>query len=269
MLLTRRSVSRLAISAGLALVLALAAAGTGRAAAPHVVSDLNHVTSVTSEPEAQRLYNALTGLGLPSAWPFATYDPISSGGVRLGNLNVELGAGTSPLAGNQFATFEPPTLNGLTAALDLRGIRHSPLLPLYNGGELLYTRVELPGYSQTGRFTAQFCAYNFPEGKPTRVAPANKAGLINVRRVVINSRNPGSWRKLMSPFRPSRGGTYRLPSGPLVQVEKARSDSVDSLELRVRSFARAARAFEDAGIRARGRTVSLGTLHLRLVASGS
>ena len=257
------------ITAGLTLVLALGAAGTSSASSARVVSDLNHVTSVTGEPEAQRLYNALVALELPSAWPFASYNPISSGGVRLGNLNVELGAGTSPLAGDQFATFEPPTLNGLTADLDSRGIRHSPLLPLYNGNELFYTRVELPTYSQTSRFTAQFCAYNFPSGKPTRVAPTNKAGVINVARVILNTRKPESWRKLMAPSKPSADGTYRLPSGPLVQVRKSRSDAIDSLELRVRNVARAARAFKGAGIKTKGSTVSIGTLRLRLKASSS
>lgn len=255
------------VPAGLALVVSIGANGTSSAAPNRVVSDLNHVTSVTSEPEAKRLYDALIDLKLPSAWPFATYKPISSGGVRLGNLNVELGAGIPAVAGDQFATFEPPTLDGLTAALDSRGIRHSPPIPLYNGDELFYTRVELPTYSQTGRFTAQFCAYNFPSGNPTRVAPANDAGVVNVSRVVINSRNPGAWRKLMAPAKPSSRGTYRLPSGPLVQFRKSRSDSVEALDLRVRNVARAARAFKAAGIRTKGHNVSLGTLRLRLIAS--
>lgn len=257
------------ISFLLTLAMGVGLAGSSSAASTTVVSDLNHVTSITAEPEAKRLYDALIDLGLPSAWPFATYKPISSGGVRLGNLNIELGAGIPPIAGNQFATFEPPTLDGLTAALDARGIKHSPPIPLYNGDELFYTRVELPTYSQASRFTAQFCAYNFPSGNPTRVAPTNEAGIINVSRVVINSRDPGSWRKLMAPWKPSRGGTYRLSSGPLVQLRKGRSDSIDSLHLRVRNVSRAARAFKAAGVRTKGEVVSLGTLRLRLVASGS
>jgi len=257
------------ISSVLTVAMAAGLTGTSSAASTSVVSDLNHVTSITTEPEARKIYDALIDLGLPSAWPFATYEPISSGGVRLGNLNIELGAGIPPIAGDQFATFEPPALDGLTAALDARGIKHSPPIPLYNGDELFYTRVELPTYSQAGRFTAQFCAYNFPSGKPTRVAPANEAGVINVSRVVINSRNPGSWRRLMAPSKPSRGGTYRLSSGPLVQLRKSRSDSIDSLHLRVRNVSKAAREFKAAGMKTRGRVVSLGTLRLRLVASGS
>lgn len=251
----------------MSLVAALSpGAGAQEPLAP-VATDLNHVTTVTTEARAQGLYNALVGLELSSAWPFASYGAISSGGVRLGNLNVELGAGTSPYAGTQFATLQPPSLTGLTAALDARGIVHGQPIPVSSGSELLYTLVELPTYSQESRFTAQFCAYNIPDPDPSRKAPPNRAGLVRVSRVILNARRPSSWGKLLAPARVSPGGIYRLPGGPLVQVRKSSRNSIASIHAQVRNVARASRAFRAAGLATRGHTVSLGSLRLLLVAA--
>ncbi len=230
-----------------------------------VVSDLNHVTSVSTQSKSAKLYKALLKLKLPSAWPFASYSAISSGGVRLGNLNVELGAGTSPYAGNQFVTFQPPALAGLTAALDARGIEHFAPIPITAGSELLYTLVQLPSYSQTSKLTAQFCVYGFPEGKPTRVAPANRAGLVNVSRVTINAKNPASWSKLFAPAKRSAGNLYRLPSGPAVQLIRSSRNSLASLDVSVRNVAKAAKAFKAVGIPVRRNVALVGSLKLKLL----
>jgi hypothetical protein len=239
-------------------------AATSDAAQKRVVTDLNHVTTITSEKKAERLYNGLRSLGLPSAWKFAEYGPISSGGIRIGNLNVELGSGITPKAGNQFATFEPPSLKGLTARLDARGIKHGKPIPTKAGSQLLYTRVVLPSYSQVDRLTVQFCAYAFPTGKPTVKAPANRAGLVNVPRVVLNTKRPNSWAKLFAPVKP-RGNTYRLPSGPLVQLNKSKANSIARLDLRVKSVSRAARELRAVGIPVNGGVARLGSLRLRLL----
>ncbi|CAB4338378.1 unannotated protein [freshwater metagenome] len=265
-----RSVRPILLGAVLAVAVAMCASGTSVAAPAHIVTDLNHVTTVTTEVKAQKLYNALIALKLPSAWPFASYSAISSGGVRFGNVNVELGAGTSPSAGNQFVTFQPPSLTGLTAALDERGIEHGPPTPITAGSKLLYTLIELPSYSQANRLTAQFCVYNFPNGRPTRVAPPNRAGIVNVSRVVINAKNPSSWEKLFAPSSPSAGGVYRLPGGPLVQLQRGRRNSVSALDVRVKNVAAAVLAFRAVGISARGHVANVGSLRLRLLAvSGS
>lgn len=234
-----------------------------------VVTDLNHVTTITSEKEAENLYGELRSLGLPVAWKFAEYGPISSGGISLGNLNVELGSGITPEAGNQFATFEPPALKGLTEDLDERGIKHGKPIPTKAGSRLLYTRVVLPTYSQAKRITTQFCAYAFPSGKPTTKAPANRAGVINVSRVIMNTEDPDSWDKLFAPSEASPGNVYSFSSGPLVQLEKSGNASIASIEVRVKKVSKAARAFRDVGIEVEAGVVRLGTLGLRLVAAGN
>lgn len=262
-----RSIGCAALTLGVVAFLGLTA--TSDAAQKRLAKDLNHVTSITSEKRAEALYNGLLSLGLPSAWKFSEYGPISSGGVRLGNLNVELGSGTSPLAGDQFATFEPPGLKGLTARLDARGIKHGKPVPTKAGSKLLYTRVVLPTYSEVNSSTVQFCAYAFPTGKPSVKAPANKAGLVNVPRVVLNTKRPASWAKLLAPARASHGNTYRLPSGPLVQLNKSNRNSIARLDVRVKKVPRAARAFRAVGIPVEGGIARLGTLRLHLIAQGS
>lgn len=266
MVISLRSIVCAGLTLGVVVFLGLAASSD--AAQKRIVKDLNHVTTITSEKRAEALYNDLRALGLPSAWKFAEYGPISSGGIRIGNLNVELGSGITPEAGDQFATFEPPTLKGLTKKLDARGIKHGKPIPTKAGSTLLYTRVVLPSYSQANRITTQFCAYAFPTGKPTTKAPANRAGLINVSRVVINTKRPDSWAKLFAPERPAKGNTYRLNIGPKVQLKKNRKSSIAAIDVRVKKVAKAVRAFRGVGIKVEGGVVRLGTLRLRLVAAG-
>ena len=268
MVLTHSPARSLRLAAVLAVVFALSASATSFAYPAHIVTDLNHVTTVTTETKAQKLYNSLIALKLPSAWPFASYGAISSGGVRLGNVNVELGAGTSHYAGNQFVTFQPPSLNGLTAELDARGIEHGPPTPISAGSKLLYTLIELPTYSQVNRLTAQFCVYNFPNGRPSRVAPPNRAGIVNVSRVVINAKSPSSWAKLFAPSSPSASDAYRLLGGPLVQLQRSRENSISALDVRVKNVAAAVRAFKAVGIPARGHIANVGSLRFRLLAVG-
>lgn len=228
-----------------------------------VVTDLNHVTTITSEKEAEALYGDLRSLGLPVAWKFAEYGPISSGGISLGNLNVELGSGITPEAGDQFATFEPPALKGLTEDLDERGIKHGKPIPTKAGSRLLYTRVVLPTYSQAKRMTTQFCAYAFPSGKPTTKAPANRAGVVNVSRVILNTKDPDSWEKLFAPSEASPGNVYSFSSGPLVQLEKSANASVASIEVKVKDVTRATREFRNVGISVEDGVATLGSLQLR------
>ncbi|MFM9077250.1 MAG: hypothetical protein ACKORM_03330 [Solirubrobacterales bacterium] len=266
MAISPRTLGCAALTLGVVVFLGLTASSD--ASQKRLVNDLNHVTSIISEKRAEALYKDLKALGLPVAWKFSEYGPISSGGIRIGNLNFELGSGITPKAGDQFATFEPPGLKGLTARLDARGIKHGKPIPTKAGSKLLYTRVVLPTYSQENRITTQFCAYAFPSGKPTTKAPANRAGLINVSRVVINTRRPDSWAKLFAPKKPSMSNTYRLPSGPAVQLKKSRKGSIASIEVRVKKVARASWAFREVGIPVRKRIARLGTLRLRFVERG-
>ena len=54
-----------------------------------VVKQLDHVIARVDDP--RRLFSVLTEtLGLPVAWPLASYPAFQSGGVALGNLYLEI-----------------------------------------------------------------------------------------------------------------------------------------------------------------------------------
>ena len=59
-------------------------------------------------PQASALFDSLLSLGLVEAWQFSDYGAFSSGGVRLGNLNLEvMGADPSVIPTPSYVTFEP------------------------------------------------------------------------------------------------------------------------------------------------------------------
>ena len=254
-----------------------------------IVVDVDHVTTVLDGRTARLVFSALSRMGLFVAWPYVDYGPFATGGVRLGNLNLEV-IGTGSEAGpppaqagteaaadgdgewpRQFVTLAPSSLAGLTAELDERGIRHGepePFAPEEGAGPL-YTTVGLPDLGGE-ELAVQFCAY--PEGPRTStVGPRDLAGVQQVDRVVVGAsdadRAREQWGALLSPDRPESGGTWRPGYGPAVEVRPAEGDTVLELVVRVGSLATARAAFTAAGLQVTGDVVDIGTLPARLVAA--
>jgi hypothetical protein len=254
----------------------------------HIVADVDHVTTVLDGRTARRVFSALSRMGLFVAWPYLDYGPFASGGVRLGNLNLEVigtdgeEAGALPAAvpaqedapgqggwPRQFVALAPVTLEGLPAGLDGRGIRHGepePFTPVEGSGPL-YTRVGLPDLGG-GELAVQFCAY--PEGPRTgTVSPRDLAGVQQVERVVVGAsdadRAREQWAALLSPDWRESGGSWLPGYGPAVEVRPAAQDAVTELVVRVGALATARAAFTAAGLRVTGDVVEIGTLPARLV----
>ena len=118
----------------------------GRAeAAPEtrkVVRQVDHVLISSSQPKA--LFALLTQtFELPVAWPMSDYGGFVSGGVALGNVNVEVLSAAGPAGGVARARFvglalEPEPLPALPE-LDARGIVHGRPAP-YRAGRSWFTR---------------------------------------------------------------------------------------------------------------------------------
>ena len=255
-----------------------------------IVVDVDHVTTVLDGRTARLVFSALSRMGLFVAWPYVDYGPFGTGGVRLGNLNLEVigtdgGAaavpppeadGESAADGDgewprQVVTLAPASLAGLAAELDERGVRHGepePFAPA-GGAEPLYTTVELPDLGGDG-LAVQFCAY--PEGPRTgTVSPRDLAGVRQVDRVVVGASDPGrardQWAALLSPDWRESGGTWQPGYGPAVEVRPAGQDAVLELVVRVGSLATARAAFTAAGLQVTGDVVEIGTLPARLVST--
>lgn len=253
--------------------------------AADIVAAVDHVTSVQPDRPARLLFSALSRLGLMVAWPYASYGRFASGGVRLGNLNLEVigtpgdpaAAGVAGNAGDggwprQLVTLAPASLENLPAELDQRGVLHGEPRPfsLKPGGEPLYTTVGLPGLGGAG-LAVQFCAY--PDGPRTQTVPARDlAGVQHVDRVVLGASDAGAawqrWTALLAPPGAGLADAWQPGYGPALEVRPAGEDTVLELVLRVRSLPVARAAFTAAGLSVAADVVTIGTLPARLVAAG-
>ncbi len=256
--------------------------------ATDLVVDVDHVTTVLDSRTARLVFSALSRMGLFVVWPYVDYGQFTTGGVRLGNVNLEVigtdgeAAGGTPADGRaqaadgdadwprQVVTLAPVSLAGLATELDERGVRHGepePFAPA--GADPLYTTVDLPGLGGAER-GVQLCAY--PDGPRTgTVGPRDLAGVQQVDRVVVGAsdadRARDQWAALLSPDWRESGGAWQPGFGPAVEVRPADADAVLELVVRVGSLATARAAFTAAGLQVTGDLVEIGTLPVRLVAA--
>jgi hypothetical protein len=109
------------------------------AASRPVVKQLDHVVARVDDP--RRLFSVLTEtLGLPVAWPLASYPAFQSGGVALGNLYLEImqcGPRREASNAGRFCAvaFESPGIERAVEELSKRGVPHTPVAPYVERGE--------------------------------------------------------------------------------------------------------------------------------------
>ncbi|HMF55098.1 MAG TPA: hypothetical protein VK619_01950, partial [Pyrinomonadaceae bacterium] len=101
-----------------------------------IVKQLDHIIARTDDP--QGLFSLFTEtFGLPVSWPLASYPVFASGGVTLGNINLEIlsvaqkNSGAQDGARARFCAiaFEAASIEEKEKELRRRGISHSPVLP--------------------------------------------------------------------------------------------------------------------------------------------
>lgn len=232
-----------------------------------VVDFLDHVTARVDKQEAQATCTALASLGLINAWKYSDYGDFASGGLRLGNLNLEVigMAGDVPdEMPDEWVTFEPISLHGLLPELDRRGLAHGELDTQKNGDMEIYTRVPLTQMENT-HYATQLCTTFGPTRTLQPDAPENKAGIITVREVRLNV-SPATqplWRSLLQPV--AVGAGIDFGQGPQVSLVSSDTDSVDAVIVQVRDVASAVKALQAAGLTVEGSTLVIGTLKLELV----
>jgi hypothetical protein len=104
---------------------------------PPVFKQLDHVIARVEDPRP--LFETLTEtLGLPVAWPLASFPAFQSGGVALGNLYLEImqcGPRRDSRAGRFCAiAYEAPPIEEAVQELSRRGIPHTPAAPYCERG---------------------------------------------------------------------------------------------------------------------------------------
>lgn len=202
-------------------------------------------------------------LGLPVAWPYSDYGFFGSGGVCLANVNLEaLNANEFPTGRLQHPArisgiaFEPSAgIDELLAALDGRGISHTPPIPYGPSTDNpLWTNV---GFDVTeGTFV---CKYHFDV--PARRKQLNDElaangggalGIVAMEELVIAAREIETaverWRRLLNPIDPSAERVWTIGHGPSVRLVPGDADRVEHVVLRVRSVADARTGAESLGL---------------------
>ncbi|MEZ4702520.1 MAG: VOC family protein [Rhodothermales bacterium] len=245
-----------------------------------LVRQIDHIKLVSGE--ARGLFAVLTDtLRLPVAWPMTDYGGFVSGGVAIGDVNLEIiqtEEGAPRFTG--FA-LEPAPLDEVLTELKARGIRHGPPAP-YRARQpdgtmqTRWTTVSLPEVSRDA-VEVFFCAYT--HDVPARRRSLRDAlqalhggplGVVATEEIVYGARDAeamhAAWERLLAPASDSLG-RWSLSAGPAIRVIRADEDEIRSVVLGVRSLAEARRFLEDHDLlgEVRGDTLMLKGMSMALV----
>ena len=223
---------------------------TGIRIASKIIRRVDHIIVAVADPQPQYTFFTET-LKLPSAWPVKDYGAFASGGVFLGNVNLEFlrmgssvdqpksGSASSKLSG---IAFEPVPLTEAIAELTQRNIPHSGPQPIPG----LWTNVYLNGLGAPSEMIF-LCEYMM------QVAPINAAnqatlqsrkggplGLLGVAEIRVGFTDEVSakrrWQTLLEPLRLDEQGTCKFAEGPALRLSKDQADGLRSIQLRVSSL---------------------------------
>lgn len=232
-------------------VIALAAVSivfSGCGAQP-VVKKIDHVAIQCSD--AQGLFEFLTGtLGLPVAWPFSSYPQFETGGVQVGNVNIEtLHYGGMDDSVTMFygIVLEPYPLDEVTEELKARGAEPSdPEVQQkeVDGKEVtLWTNVYLNALCSQD-YVVYLCEYSeAAESELTSrdvSGPLGPMGIESVREVGITSGDAESlkekWAEVFDPCSFSSEGLMEIGTGPSIRITDGEGDTIQALVLEVTSL---------------------------------
>lgn len=231
---------------------------------------MDHILIASSQ--AREFFSLLTEtFELPVAWPMSDYGGFVSGGVALGNANVEVirDAGTaagSPKSRWSGVALEPGHLRDALAGLKARGIGHGVPAPFRSGlFTTLWTTVSLPEVS--GPDSQVFlCEYEDDiSERRSRLAEQLRArqggplSILSIKEVVVGAQDPDAawknWGRLLGPA--SSEGVWSLEAGPAIRVIEADEDGVRGLVVEVKSLEQARQFLKAHGVLAEDRASAL------------
>lgn len=237
--------------------------GPDTAGSPRIVRQVDHVLVVSRD--AATLFAVLTDtFQLPVAWPFSGHGNFSSGGVSLGNVNLEVLQETDPSAKGSTPRWtgfalEPEPLDDSVRELDARGIRHGVPVPFRDGFfRLRWTTVGLPDVSGN-RVSVFLCRY---EGHTAsrrlqlqdqlQSRGGGPLSILGVRELTQGARDGKAlrdgWQKLLSPVAAASEGFWNLGTGPGIRVVPADQDGMLGWVVEVRSERQARQFLELKGM---------------------
>ena len=242
--------------------------------ARRIIRQVDHILIRSSDPEA--LFFFLTeSLHLPVAWPIASYGHFTSGGVGIGDVNVEViqshpSPGAAPAEGSHASfsgiAFEPYPLADSLTELAAREIVHAAPAPyvasLPDGSQATcWTTVDLPQFSNhhQGIFLCEYSpsflnvASNRERLKAELLSKQNGAlGILAVQEITLGARNLADqtrrWQNLLRPIQPTAKEVWQVGNGPALRFVAAPEDQIQGLVLTTVSLKRAKAFLEEHGM---------------------
>lgn len=223
---------------------------------PGIVRQVDHIRIASGGATA--LFALLTEtLQLPIAWPMADHGGFVSGGVAVGNLNLEIVQDNQAADGKAprwtgFA-FEPEPLSLAIRELDARGVKHgdpAPLRQWQNGWfRTRWTTVSLPEVSSDAA-EIFLCEYaDDPKEKRRELRhrlQSNRGGPLSVREVheiVVGARDLSksqrSWQRLLAPAQKRSEAHWVVGAGPEIRLVQSDADGIVGLTIEVESLKQA------------------------------
>lgn len=230
----------------------------------NIVRQIDHILIVSSE--AKELFALLSDtFQLPVAWPMSDYGSFASGGVAVGNVNLEIIKDSEPVAGgvkSRWTGFalEPEPLQISLAELDARGIRHGTPAPFRSkqpdgSFTMRWTTVGLPDVSSD---TLEVFLCRFEDDVPARrrrsleqlrSRDGGPLAVHSIREIVYGARDvkrmQAHWQKLLNPLQASSQGVWPLGASPAIRVIQADKDGIRGLVVNVKSLDQARRFLKE------------------------
>ena len=231
---------------------------------PSVVKQIDHILIESSE--ARELFTLLSDtLQFPVVWPLSDYGSFASGGVALGNVNLEILKAADSTVKSRFVGFalEPKPLRTVLTELKARRIPHglpSPFRSRQPNGSMttLWTTVGLPDISSDG-VNVFFCEYGHNvlaqrrrldeqlksrDGGPLSAHSVREVvvGIRDVKRIQVH------WQTLLNPLEVSSQRVWSVGTGPAIRLIQADKDEIRGLVVNVTSMQQARRFLKAHGL---------------------
>jgi hypothetical protein len=224
---------------------------------PSVVRQVDHALIASSDASA--LFSLFTDtFQLPVAWPMSDYSGFASGGVAVGNVNLEIiqhsqSTANAPASLWTGIALEPAPLTASLPELAARKIQHGTPAPFrslkWNGWKTLWTTVALPDVSNDA--TQVFlCEYDdeLPIRRRSRLEELRSLGggplsVRSTREIIIGAKDAkqtqSQWQKLLNPLQPPSDGAWQLPAGPAMRIVQSNEDGIRGMVISVKSLTQA------------------------------
>lgn len=233
------------------------------------IRQVDHI--VVASSEAKRLFSLLAEtFELPVAWPMAQFGTFASGGVSLGNANLEViqsanGSSAKPRTHFTGLALEPEPLESVLPMLERRSIAHGKAMPFRTWEGLfpkkLWTTVSLPSVSNDA-LSVFLCEYELDAAarrkklnEELRARNGGPLTILSVREVVVGTADmpqaESEWEELLLPVKRASSDTWKLwklKGGPAIRLDRNENAGIRGLVIEIDSLEKARAFLKERGL---------------------